>query len=30
MDKLDKMRNSLEKNLPTKTPSADLMDVCNT
>jgi len=26
MDKLDKMRNSLEKNLPTKTPSADLMD----
>lgn len=26
MDKLDKMRNNLEKNLPTKTPSADLMD----
>lgn len=26
MDKLDKMRNSLEKNLPTKTPSTELMD----
>lgn len=26
MDKLDKMRNNLEKNLPTKTPSTELMD----